>query len=124
MTADNGQPRTKRQAKAALGPYGRTGQIINDLDDRFGLAKGGRTFLDKIFPDHWSFMLGEIALYSFVVLIGTGIFLSFYFVPSTGTVIYHGSYQPLVGQRNGIVDAEFFDKWDDRLRAVALDHVA
>ena len=33
------------------------------VDDRLGIAKGGRTFLDKIFPDHWSFMLGEIALY-------------------------------------------------------------
>ena len=45
------------------------------LDDRLGVAKGGRTLLDKIFPDHWSFLLGEIALYSFVVLIATGVFL-------------------------------------------------
>ena len=61
-------PRTKREAKAAQGPYGRLGQAIGELDDRLGIAKGGRTFLDKIFPDHWSFMLGEIALYSFVIL--------------------------------------------------------
>ena len=59
------------------------------------MAKGGRVFLDKIFPDHWSFMLGEIALYSFVVLIATGIFLTLYFVPSTDQVIYHGTYKPL-----------------------------
>ena len=52
------------------------------LDERLGVAKGGRTLLDKIFPDHWSFLLGEIALYSFVVLIATGVFLSLYFVPS------------------------------------------
>jgi ubiquinol-cytochrome c reductase cytochrome b subunit len=45
------------------------------------VAKGGRVFLDKIFPDHWSFMLGEISLYSFVVLMATGVFLSLYFVP-------------------------------------------
>ena len=63
------------------------------------MAKGGRVFLDKIFPDHWSFMLGEIALYSFVVLLATGVFLSLYFVPSTQQVIYHGSYKPLDGQR-------------------------
>ena len=63
-----------------------------------GVAKGGRVFLDKIFPDHWSFMLGEIALYSFIVLLATGIFLSLYFVPSTQQVIYHGSYGPLNGQ--------------------------
>jgi ubiquinol-cytochrome c reductase cytochrome b subunit len=98
-TVDGARPRTKRSAKAALGPFGRTGQIVGELDDRFGLAKGGRAFLDKIFPDHWSFMLGEIALYSFIVLVATGIFLSFYFVPSTGTVIYHGPYRPLDGQR-------------------------
>ncbi len=67
------------------------------VDDRLGIAKGGRTFLDKIFPDHWSFMLGEIALYSFVVLIATGIFLSLYFVPSAHEIVYHGSYLPLRG---------------------------
>ena len=72
---------------------------LNWLDDRLGIAKGGRTFLDKIFPDHWSFMLGEIALYSFVILLGTGVFLTLYFVPSGHEVIYHGSYVPLRGQR-------------------------
>ena len=45
-------PRTKREATQARGPYGRVGQIIGELDDRLGVAKGGRTFLDKIFPDH------------------------------------------------------------------------
>ena len=51
----------------------------------------------KVFPDHWSFMLGEIALWSFVVLLLTGTFLSFFFVPSTNEVIYHGSYVKLNG---------------------------
>ncbi len=69
------------------------------VDDRLGIAKGGRTFLDKIFPDHWSFMLGEIALYSFVVLLATGIFLSLYYVPSAHEIVYHGSYIPLRGQK-------------------------
>src|SRR6185437_3210212 len=53
---------------AAQGPFGPVGKIVGELDDRLGVAKGGRVFLDKIFPDHWSFMLGEISLYSFVVL--------------------------------------------------------
>ena len=87
--------KTKRQA---LGRYGRVGNVIGELDDRLGVAKGGRVFLDKIFPDHWSFMLGEIALYSFVILMATGVFLSLYFVPSTTEVIYHGTYVPLRGQ--------------------------
>ena len=72
---------------------------LNWIDDRLGVAKGGRTFLDKIFPDHWSFMLGEIALYSFVVLLGTGVFLTLYFVPSAHEIVYHGSYVPLRGQK-------------------------
>ena len=69
------------------------------IDERLGVAKGGRTFLDKIFPDHWSFLLGEIALYSFVVLILTGIFLSLYYVPSAQEFIYHGVYKPLDGSK-------------------------
>ncbi len=89
----------KRAKRRALGPYGKVGQILDDLDDRLGVAKGGRTFMDKIFPDHWSFMLGEIALYSFVILLITGVFLCFYYVPSSALVTYHGSYLPLDGQR-------------------------
>jgi ubiquinol-cytochrome c reductase cytochrome b subunit len=89
---------TKRAKAKASGPYGKLGDTINELDDRLGLAKGGRTFMDKIFPDHWSFMLGEIALYSFVVLLVTGVFLSLYYVPSATVVVYHGSYLPLVGR--------------------------
>ena len=93
------RPRTKREAREAQGPYGPVSKAVSELDERLGIAKGGRTFLDKIFPDHWSFMLGEIALYSFVVLLATGVFLTLYFVPSETQVIYHGSYVPLQGQR-------------------------
>jgi ubiquinol-cytochrome c reductase cytochrome b subunit len=89
---------TKRSARQALGPFGHVGRAVDELDERLGIAKGGRVFLDKIFPDHWSFMLGEIALYSFVVLIATGIFLTLFFVPSQQTIVYHGSYAPLRGQ--------------------------
>jgi ubiquinol-cytochrome c reductase cytochrome b subunit len=90
---------TKRAKRQSAGPYGKVGNAINELDERLGVAKGGRTFMDKIFPDHWSFMLGEIALYSFVVLVVTGIFLTLYYIPSTDLVTYHGSYLPLDGQR-------------------------
>src|SRR5260370_27082258 len=65
------------------------------LDDRFGGARGIRLLLKKVFPDHWSFMLGEIALYSFIILLLTGTFLSLFFVPSTNEVVYHGSYVKL-----------------------------
>ena len=89
---------TKRTKRQALGPYGHVGKALGEMDDRLGIAKGGRSLLDKIFPDHWSFMLGEIALYSFVVLLVTGVFLTLYFIPSQAIVTYHGSYLPLDGQ--------------------------
>ncbi|MGD0056127.1 MAG: ubiquinol-cytochrome c reductase cytochrome b subunit [Acidimicrobiales bacterium] len=92
-------PNTKRARRQAKGPFGSIGQVIDELDDRLGVAKGGRTFMDKIFPDHWSFMLGEIALYSFVVLLATGVFLTLYYIPSQALVTYHGSYLPLDGMR-------------------------
>ncbi len=91
--------RTKRTTKQAMGPYGHVSKVVDELDERLGIAKGGRVLLDKIFPDHWSFMLGEIALYSFVVLLATGVFLALFFVPSASQVIYHGPYAPLRGQR-------------------------
>jgi ubiquinol-cytochrome c reductase cytochrome b subunit len=69
------------------------------LDDRFHAAKGIRTFMRKVFPDHWTFLLGEIALYSFIILILTGIFLTLFFQPSMTQVIYHGSYTKLDGVR-------------------------
>jgi ubiquinol-cytochrome c reductase cytochrome b subunit len=89
---------TKRSRRQAMGPFGHVGKVVDELDDRLGVAKGGRVFLDKIFPDHWSFMLGEISLYSFVVLLATGVFLSLFYVPSAQQVVYHGSYKPLDGQ--------------------------
>src|ERR1700744_4665213 len=67
------------------------------LDDRFHGAKGARTLMHKVFPDHWSFMLGEIALWSFVILLLTGTFLALFFNPSAAEVVYHGSYSKLDG---------------------------
>ena len=67
------------------------------LDDRFHGARGVRVLMRKVFPDHWTFMLGEIALWSFVVLLLTGTFLALFFVPSTQEVVYHGSYSKLNG---------------------------
>jgi ubiquinol-cytochrome c reductase cytochrome b subunit len=77
-------------------PRGLTG-IGGWLDDRFGGARGFRALMRKVFPDHWSFLLGEIALWSFVILLLTGTFLSLFFVPSMSEVTYHGSYVKLNG---------------------------
>ena len=67
------------------------------LDDRLRAAKSTRTFLRKIFPDHWTFLLGEIALYSFIILLLTGTFLTFFFKPSMTSIVYHGTYTKLDG---------------------------
>src|ERR1700734_2111010 len=67
------------------------------LDDRFHGAKGVRVLMKKVFPDHWSFMLGEIALWSFVILLLTGTYLALFFTPSQAEVVYHGSYTKLNG---------------------------
>jgi len=69
------------------------------LDDRFHGARGFRVFFRKIFPDHWTFLLGEIALYSFIILLLTGTFLTLFFQPSMTEVVYHGSYHNLDGVR-------------------------
>ncbi|MCU1369299.1 MAG: ubiquinol-cytochrome c reductase cytochrome b subunit, partial [Ilumatobacteraceae bacterium] len=74
-----------------------TPRIARWVDDRVGGAKLARAALGKIFPDHWSFLLGEVALYSFVVLLATGVYLTFFFDSSTNVVTYDGSYGPLRG---------------------------
>jgi len=66
-------------------------------DDRLGLATSAKKQIRKVFPDHWSFMLGEIALWSFVVLLLTGVFLTLWFKPSMAEVTYMGSYEQLRG---------------------------
>jgi quinol---cytochrome-c reductase cytochrome b subunit len=67
------------------------------LDDRLAVASFTRRSLRKAFPDHWSFMLGEIALYCFALLVLTGVFLTFFFVASGREVVYGGPYEPLRG---------------------------
>ncbi|HEU5152644.1 MAG TPA: ubiquinol-cytochrome c reductase cytochrome b subunit [Iamia sp.] len=74
-----------------------TRRVARWMDTRLGSAKLARTALGKVFPDHWSFLIGEIALYSFVVLILTGVYLTFFFDPSVNEVVYQGSYEPLRG---------------------------
>ncbi|AGM08308.1 cytochrome bc complex cytochrome b subunit [Amycolatopsis keratiniphila] len=66
-------------------------------DDRYHLAKGMRHQLNKVFPTHWSFLLGEIALYSFIILLLSGVYLTLFFDPSMEEVVYNGSYTGLQG---------------------------
>jgi ubiquinol-cytochrome c reductase cytochrome b subunit len=68
------------------------------IDERTGAAVLLRKTLRYVFPDHWSFMLGEVALYCFIVLVGTGTFLALFFDPSDATTTYSGPYALLAGQ--------------------------
>jgi ubiquinol-cytochrome c reductase cytochrome b subunit len=67
------------------------------IDSRYHPSAAVRRQLNKVFPTHWSFLLGEIALYSFIVLLITGVWLTLFFDPSMAEVTYNGVYQPLRG---------------------------
>src|SRR6516162_4449825 len=84
---------TKSKTEEALEGTGRF------FDDRLRAARATTAFLRKLYPDHWTFLLGEIALYSFVILLLTGTFLTLFFQPSMSEVVYHGVYTPLRGVR-------------------------
>jgi ubiquinol-cytochrome c reductase cytochrome b subunit len=71
---------------------------LDFVDDRLGSSSFVQSAMDKIFPDHWSFMVGEIAMYCFVVLLITGTYLALYYSPSSADVVYRGPYHPLDGQ--------------------------
>jgi len=79
------------------------------LDDRLGLAALGKKNIRKVFPEHWTFMLGEIALWSFVVLLITGVFLTLWFEPSMAETTYTGSYRPLNGVEMSVAYASSLD---------------
>ncbi|MEU1124934.1 cytochrome bc complex cytochrome b subunit [Streptomyces sp. NPDC005899] len=83
---------TKRKAPA--------GERVADwADGRLGIYGLAKANMRKIFPDHWSFMLGEICLYTFIIIILTGVYLTLFFHPSMNEVVYHGSYEPMQGIR-------------------------
>ncbi|MFF5493033.1 cytochrome bc complex cytochrome b subunit [Streptomyces aquilus] len=86
-------------------PPGSGEKLADWADGRLGLYGLAKANMRKLFPDHPSFMLGEICLYSFIVIILTGIYLTLFFEPSGVEVVYNGSYEPL----NGIVMTRAFE---------------
>ncbi|GAU68208.1 putative menaquinol--cytochrome c reductase cytochrome b subunit [Streptomyces sp. NBRC 110611] len=85
---------TTRRGQAPRGE-----RIADWADGRLGIYSLAKANMRKIFPDHWSFMLGEVALYSFIIIILTGVYLTLFFHPSMAEVTYHGSYVPMQGIR-------------------------
>lgn len=84
---------TNTQKKAPAGE-----RVADWADGRLGIYTLAKANMRKIFPDHWSFMLGEICLYSFLIIILTGVYLTMFFHPSMNEVEYAGPYVPLQGQ--------------------------
>src|SRR5436190_16814385 len=87
-------------------------RIARAAQQRTGQASLAKTLLRYVFPDHWSFLWGEIALYCFVVLVATGVYLALFFDPSSAQTMYHGSYAPLRGQKmseayRSVIDLSF-----------------
>lgn len=76
-----------------------TRRIVRSIDSRLRIASPLQKALRKVFPDHWTFMFGEVALYSFVVLVLTGIFLALFFDPSQAQTTYYGEFAPMNGVR-------------------------
>ncbi len=72
-------------------------RAVRFADSRLGSSPLLRKALRYVFPDHWTFLFGEIALYAFIVLVATGIYLTLYFEPSTKEAVYSGAYAPLHG---------------------------
>jgi ubiquinol-cytochrome c reductase cytochrome b subunit len=84
--------------KKQIGPVFRVARgPVKWADERIGVATLLRPFFRKVFPDHWSFLLGEIALYSFIVCLLSGVFLTIWFVPSMAEIEYDGTYELLRG---------------------------
>ena len=97
MSSSDTVARSNGRKAAKAGKPSKAGAAATWADDRLGLAGLAKKNLRKVFPDHWSFMLGEIALWSFVVLLLTGVFLTLWFRPSMVEVTYNGSYEQLRG---------------------------
>jgi ubiquinol-cytochrome c reductase cytochrome b subunit len=73
-------------------------RLVRFVDQRAGAAPFVRKALRYVFPDHWSFLLGEVALYCFILLVATGVYLTLFFEDSRSQTVYHGSYKPLQGE--------------------------
>ncbi|MEU0545941.1 cytochrome bc complex cytochrome b subunit [Nocardia sp. NPDC005978] len=72
-------------------------QAANNADERYHAAAFLKRSINKVFPTHWSFLLGEIALYCFIILLLSGVYLTLFFDPSMSETVYNGAYQPLRG---------------------------
>jgi ubiquinol-cytochrome c reductase cytochrome b subunit len=101
---------TDTSPSSAAAPTTPAGKAADYLDQRTSVGSAVKEFARKVFPDHWSFMLGEMALFSFVVLLLTGVFLTMFFDPSMALVEYHGAGpEAMQGQLMSVAFASTLD---------------
>ena len=74
------------------------GKLFDQLDERLRIRADARTTANKVFPSNWSFLLGEVALFSLVILVLTGTFLTFFYRPNVEAVTYVGSNPVFAGR--------------------------
>lgn len=86
-----------------------TAAASNYLDERTKIGSVVKEYGRKVFPDHWSFLLGEVALYSFVVILLSGTFLTLFFQASMAEVVYNGPYVPMKGVEMSVAMASTLD---------------
>ncbi|WP_405013705.1 cytochrome bc complex cytochrome b subunit [Kitasatospora sp. NBC_01539] len=98
-TAKSAATGASKPASTRAKPANKFEAAADWTDGRLGIYTLAKSNLRKIFPDHWSFMLGEICLYTFIIIILTGVYLTLFFKPSMAEVVYHGPYAPLDGIR-------------------------
>ncbi|WP_291430149.1 cytochrome bc complex cytochrome b subunit [Deinococcus sp.] len=75
------------------------------LDDRLHISRLNDKFLRKAFPVHHSFFLGEITLFSLIVLILTGILLALSYEPSNSLVV--NTFDPGTVTKPNLVPAAY-----------------
>ena len=120
---DTSKVATSNSSAATAKKPGKAGVVANWADERLGLGTAMKKNLRKVFPDHWSFMLGEIALWSFVILLLTGVFLTLWYHPSMAEVVHAGSYHPH-REHAPVLPEEEDDSIEDLANLIGLDFFA
>ena len=82
------------RSDATAGSPPRSDRVRSWLDERLGIGAFYRKYGRKAFPVHSSFFLGEMALFAFVILVLTGIYLGFIYLPSNAEITINGETLP------------------------------
>ena len=74
-----------------------TDRLATWMDERTRARAVFAHLRGRVTPERWTGLLWQVVVHSFVVVAITGVFLMFFYDPSSTPVVYDGSYQPLQG---------------------------